>query len=498
MFGKRILKNTVVLAVGKVIVIGLSFFTLTLTTRYLGPEQYGILGTVTVFLTFFAISTDLGLSLFGLRELAQSQKDEGYILSSLFSLRIVMSLFSMVLAVLIGLLLGYSGQVVTGIAIMAPTLMFNTATSAISIYFQHHLHMRYVAVGEIISKVASLGALLYVIHSKLSLNAFFWINVFGTVVFCAAVFWFARRKVKLRFSFNFPYWRQALWLSIPLGLATVLNTIYYRLDTVLLSLLNVAHSVVPHISNYQAVGLYSVPYRLIEVIMVFPGLFIVSVFPIMAKHTELSDLWARRTQRAYDFLIIFAVPLVFFVWLFATQIIRVVAGPGFELSVDLLKILVFGVSISFLNAFLGFLLVSRHHETDILKLSVVTIISNFILNIILIPYYSFYAAAWTSVFSEALCFIVSIYFIWRRFKLIPSHLTALKSLLAAVVACLPILWIAHLPMTGPAHQVFLIVMGAAAIFALVYFPLLIPLRAVKIQDIRETLQLSGKAEEEAS
>jgi O-antigen/teichoic acid export membrane protein len=492
MFGKRILKNTAVLAVSKVIVIALSFFTLTITTRYLGPEQYGVFGTVTVFLTFFAITTDLGLSLFGLRELAQSKKDAGYVVSSLFSLRAVLSIVAMAAAVLIGLLVGYNQQVITGIAIMAPTLFFNTATSAVSIYFQHNLHMRYVAIGEIISKVASLGALLLVVQSKLSLNAFFWINVLGSVVFFAVVYGFARSRVKVEFSFNLPYWKTAMWLSVPLGLATVLNQIYYRIDTVLLSLMNLTNSSVPHINNFLAVGLYTVPYRLIEVIMVFPGLFITSVFPVMAKFSDLGDLWTKRTQRGYDFLVIFAVPMVLFVMMFASQIIRVVAGPGFELSVDLLKILVAGVGISFLNAYLGFLLVTKHREKDVLTLSVFTIVTNVTLNLILIPRYSFYAAAWTSAFSEFMCFFISLYFVWKRFNFKPSHTVLLKSALAAAIACVPVYWISRLPLPEQARQVFLIAMGAGLLFALVYFPLLLALKAVKLNEIRETLQIPAK------
>jgi O-antigen/teichoic acid export membrane protein len=491
MFGRQILKNTAVQTVGKVIIVGLSFFTLTLTTRYLGPEQYGVLATVAVFLSFFAVSSDLGLSLFGLRELAQSKKDAGHILSSLFSLRLIMALVSMGAALLIALLLGYSSEAVRGVAIMAPTLIFNTVTSALSVYFQHKLHMRYVVIGEVISKAASLAGLLFIIQSKMGLDAFFWLNVVTAIVFCATVYWFARSHIRLRLVYDPAYWRTAIWLSIPLGLTTILNSIYYRLDTILLSLLDLANSIVPSISNFQAVGLYSVPYRLIEIIMIFPGLFIVSIFPVMAMQSELGDTWRTRTQRAYNFLILLAVPLVLFVWLFAAQIIHVLAGNGYEVSADLLKILIVAVAISFLNALLGYLLVARHHEKAILKLAVFTISVNLILNLILIPRFSFYAATWTTILSEALGLAISLWLVQRHFHFLPSPFIGAKSFFAALIACVPVYWLAGIQVQA-ARESFVVLMAAAIVFAAVYFAMLIPLRALSLKEVRETLQLPAK------
>ncbi|HEY6736294.1 MAG TPA: flippase [Candidatus Saccharimonadia bacterium] len=491
MFGKRILKNTGVQAVGKVITVGLSFFTLSLTTRYLGPEQYGVLSTVTVFLSFFAISSDLGLSLFGLRELAQSRQDAKAILSSLLSLRLVMSLVSAVLALIIGFFLGYSREFLYGLLLMSPTLLFNTATSAISIYFQHNLHMRYVVTGEVVAKAATLAGLIYVVHNHLGLNSIFLLNAFGAGVFTLAVYIFARSHIQMGLNFNFHYWRKALWLSIPLGLASVLNSVYYRLDTIMLSLLNLANSIVPHVSNFEAVGLYQVPYRLIEVIMIFPGLFITSVFPVMAAQSDLGEVWQKRTQKAYDFLLMFAVPLVVFVVMFSPQIIRVIAGTGYEVSAELLRVLIFAVALSFLNALLGFLLVARHRERDVLNLAIVTIILNFLLNLVLIPRFSYYAAAYMSVFSEFLCLAASLWFARQRFHFVPGHMVLAKSALVALLAAPAVYWLPRFAV-GVTSHVFLITCLAAGLYALVYFGLLIPVRVIDPAEVRHLLKPSNK------
>jgi hypothetical protein len=56
----------------------------------------------------------------------------------------------------------------------------------------------------------------------------------------------------------------------------------------------------------------------------------------------------------------------------------------------------------------------------------------------------------------------------------------------------PVYWISRLPLPEQARQVFLIAMGAGLLFALVYFPLLLALKAVKLNEIRETLQIPAK------
>src|SRR5207247_10761462 len=125
-------------------------------------------------------------------------------------------------------------------------------------------------------------------------------------------------------------WVVLLRQALPLGLALMIATIYFRADAVLLSILKGPH----------AVGIYGVAYRLLEAVIAFPGFFYVSIFPLLSQSYARRDLGNLRdvTQRAFDLLVLAAVPVVLGTFVLAPQIVHALAGSGFDAAVTPLRI----------------------------------------------------------------------------------------------------------------------------------------------------------------
>ena len=110
-----------------------------------------------------------------------------------------------------------------------------------------------------------------------------------------------------------------------------------------------------------------------------------------------------------------------------------VAGKEFWLSGTILKVLILGAGMIFIGTFLGHVIVAtQKQKTMIWGYASVAIIS-LLGYIFLIPKYSFWAAAWITVFSEGAIALLTFLVVYRATKIIPSAKVLLKSIFASLV-----------------------------------------------------------------
>ena len=81
---------------------------------------------------------------------------------------------------------------------------------------------------------------------------------------------FLRKYVKLRLAWDFVYWRYVWRYTWPLAVTVVLNLIYFKADTLVLS----------GFKGPAEVGLYGAPYRVLEVLTTFPHMFMSLILPL--------------------------------------------------------------------------------------------------------------------------------------------------------------------------------------------------------------------------
>jgi O-antigen/teichoic acid export membrane protein len=98
-------------------------------------------------------------------------------------------------------------------------------------------------------------------------------------------------------------------------------------------------------------------------------------------------------------------------------LIRLVAGDlGFEGSIETLRILSFSFPAFFLSAVLMWGLVTLHLNKRMLAIYLIGLVTNFTLNFIYIPQYSYIAASWVTVFCEYLILLLQLVILIRYFK----------------------------------------------------------------------------------
>jgi O-antigen/teichoic acid export membrane protein len=462
---RRVAWNTGAQAAARIVTLALAVLTTFLLTRHLGVSGYGVYVTVTVYVPFFVLFFDAGITIFVFRTLSQDQEPSDLFREAL-GLRIAIGLVATALAFALATVL-YGGTTLRAIAIGLPIILFTTTGSTTSVLFQSRLQMDRVALAEIIGQLVAASLILVFVLSGLSIYAVVAAAVAGTFVNMALLLFLAGRIESVRPLLRPHRWVALLRKALPLGLGLMVATVYFRADAVLLSILKGPH----------AVGIYGVAYRLLEAVIAFPGFFYVSIFPLLSQSAARRDFASLRdvTQRAFDVLVLAAVPVVFGTVLLAPQIVRALAGDGFEAAVTPLRIVIAGAGVMFVNGLFSYVLIAVDRQLPLLWTGVVTLVFNVALNLALIPRYSYNAAAAVATGSEVLTLGVLGVLVMRFAGFTPTFRVAAKAALAGaiMIACLAF---------TPSNLALLVAIGAFA-----YGAALLLLRTHASLQLRELL-----------
>ncbi|MCX6765401.1 MAG: flippase [Candidatus Moranbacteria bacterium] len=402
---RKIAYNILFNVVAKIISTGLALVGIGFITRYLGKEGFGNYATVLAFFAFFGALADLGMYAVATREISRSDADERGIMGNVVTLRIASSFFIALLSPLIVLLLPYPQEVKMGILLVASAFFFSSSYMVLNGIFQKNLAMDKVATAELIGKMVQLGVVVLAVHYRLG-----FLVVIASILFCmivnsTLVFLLSRRYLTFRLSFDFTYWKKFLRESLPVGISVFVAFVYFKADTILLSILR----------NSADVGIYNAAYKIIENISYFPGMIIGLILPIMS-HSIFSN--RRRfedvSNKTFKLFILLVVPLVIGTFFLADDIIELIGGAGFSESALTLRILIIALACIFFGNFFNTILIAGNLQKALMKILILCAVVNVGTNLILIPLYSYTGAAVTSAMTEILVVVLTSYTVVRR------------------------------------------------------------------------------------
>lgn len=468
---KRIAHNTFIQTLGKIVSTALGVFVLGLLTRYLGVEDYGRYATIIAFLQIFAVVLDLGLYIVLIKKISEPEIDTDRYVSNVFTLRFFSALAFLGLAPIIVLFFPYPTEVKVGIAFTTLSYLFISLNQVLTGLFQKNLRMDKVALAEVVGRFVLLGATGLVLWFRLNLYAVLGAVILGSFANFLYVFLSSRQFVRLSFAVEWPIWRQVLTEAWPIGLSVALNLVYFKADTVILSLYRPAADV----------GIYGATYKVLEILVTLPAMFAGLVMPLITAAFAAGNLERFRfvLQRSFDFLALMALPLVAGTFFISQPLMVLIAGAEFSAAGSVLNILVIATGIIFLGSLFGNAVVAVNKQKAIILFYLLVAVVSLAGYLVFIPRYGYFGAAWMTVVSEGLimtsCFLVVYRATKARLRLAPFFKTVLATLIMA--GCL---WLVR-----DLTWYWLALVGLA-----VYSAALLLLRVVTKQEVKEMVSIS--------
>lgn len=425
-------------------------------TRYLGARRYGQYGLAFSYTQLFGVLADVGMFTVMVRELSKAPERTEELVGNAFTLRLALSVVAVALAVGVSLALPYTGSVRIAILIAGLALCLDLLVGSLTAVFQARLLMGYAVIAQVLGRVLALGAVGAVAALGLGLYGAVATASLGAAATLAISGGLARRLTRVRPRFERRVWRQLLVASAVLGLALAINQVYLRADTLIISLYR----------SYREVGLYAVGYRIADLVVAVPAVFLASVFPIISRYVAAEEpRLGQVIQLVADAFMILGAAIATGGALLARPLIKLAAGSAFADSdaVASLALLLGAGALVSLNGLFGFALIAKARQAQALWLNVGALALNLSLNFILVPSLGIVAAAATTLAGEVLILGGSFLLMRRHFGFF-IHFRILPRALLAAVAMGAALWpLRHgpaIPLTALGAAVYLAVLWA--------------------------------------
>lgn len=420
---RQVAHNTIVQFAGKVFGAIFALITISLMLRYLGQVGFGEYTTITGFLSVFSILADLGLYLVVTREISKKGADESKIISNAFTIKLFASVIILTLAPAVATFFPYSQQVKLGIIVGTLSFLFILLNQVLIGIFQKYFSMWKVTVGEIAGRVVWLLGVVLVIKFQLGLIWLLLAISLANFANFLIVFVFAKTYVKIKLRFDWDLWKHLLKIAAPLAFSVIFNLIYFKVDTVLLSIMKPA----------KDVGIYGAPFKVLESLITIAAIFAGLLLPLLSKY-YIEDIkkFATIFKKGFDVLAIFVIPLIFGTLIFAQPIMILFGGGEFSESGNVLRILIFAVGAIFFSHLFGNTAIACNQQGKLMWIYIGTALLSIILNLALIPKFTYFGAAASVTISEICVALFSLLIIYKTTHIFVKFKVLAKSCIAAI------------------------------------------------------------------
>ena len=402
---QRIAKNTAVLLTADIISKVLGFFYVMYTARYLGAEGFGVLSFAFAFAGIFEVFTDLGIRPLTVREVARDKSLAGKYLGNIAVIKIFLVIITFGLIAITINLLDYPKQAIKVVYFISLSVIFTSFTEMFYSIFQAYEKMEYQSMGQILSNVLMLTGALFAISQRFSVVGFASIYILVSAIvlgyaFTVCVWKFVLPKIEVDWSF----WKPTIKEALPFALVGIFVVINQRIDRIMLS----------KMVDMTSVGWYSAAYNLVLMIEFIPAAFISSIYPLTSRFYSSKEKLEFILRRGVRYMFALGLPIGVGTTLLADKIIFLIYGQEYAPSISALQIIVWSDVIIFVALLFNNLLVSTNKQILITKQVATVALLNIIMNLILIPKYSYIGASIATVMSSIIGFTILYYYISKE------------------------------------------------------------------------------------
>lgn len=453
---QTIAKNTFWLAVAEGVTRFLKLILIIYVARILGATEYGKFTFALAFVSLLAMFSDLGISSITTREIAREKTKEKEF-PAVLSLKVLLGIGSLIL-ILVGSFFVTPDPIIRGIIWILGIYVIVTAFSGIIYaFFQAHQKMEYEAWAKILQALVVTGAGFFVLFNFPSVKNLSLSYLTAAVTALIFILFFFHFKVhQLRLSFNRAVWRNLLAMSWPLAVGGMMGSICANTDSIMMG----------YWGQITQTGWYNAAERVLGIALIPTGFIGVSFFPALSRcFGQSKEKLQKGWNHFMEIMIFIAVPLVIGSIALAPKIINLVYDPSYSPSILAFQILIITGGIGILSVPFNHVLVVSNQQKKAFWIILFAAILNVILNLILIPRYSLYGAAFTTLVAGFLMLFLSFKFTVKFTKVKPINLRLFSSFLLAIFSAILMYFVISQPRIYNLNIILSILIGALAYFA---------------------------------
>jgi O-antigen/teichoic acid export membrane protein len=375
----------------KLLILPIVFIIQSTIIRELSVDDYAQYSLILSYLVFIIAFSDLGISNYYYREMISVKINY---LSEILKFRIVLGF--------LGFLIFYSlNSLYNYIAIDSLVYIFILTILVITIFADTQekvlrANSKFVLISHrsILFNILSLVAYL-TISFVFGFNLLLALALYIFTIFIRIVFFTTDLKMKnTLLTIDNQKFKRSFFSTayIPWVLVFILNTIYARLDILMIE----------YFHDLKEVATYSVAYTIFEKTEVF----IFAITAVLYNHFSNKKISTEQFDIFVKLILFIALFYILFSIFFHEFFIELIAGGKYENSKELFLIMSFGMIFKFFSSFFMNILLLEKKEYFAAFAIFVILSANVVLNYLFIPKYGALAATYTTFICDVINFIV--------------------------------------------------------------------------------------------
>ena len=391
MNNNRVLKNATWIIACKVIQSILSFIIGTLTVRYLGPTNYGVITYVASVISFLLPIMQLGLKNTLVKEFIKNPNNEGEILGTALIINIISSLFSMAGAItFVSIANAGERETIIVCALYSLVLLFQ-ATEMTMYWFQAKLLSKYPSIATIIAYVVVAIYKVYLLVTGKSVVWFAISYVLDFFLISIILLVIYKKLSNQKLSINWNIGRQMLSRSKYYIIPSLMVVCYQHTDRIMLKLM---------VSDIET-GLFSAAITCTGMTgFVFQAIIDSARTVILETKERTPELYERRVVQLYSIITVFALTQSIGMTIMAEPIIYLLYGKSYLDAVPMLQLAVWYDTFGYYNSVRNIWILAEEKHKHLTKINIVGALANIVLNACLIPIWGGIGAAIASIISQ--------------------------------------------------------------------------------------------------
>jgi O-antigen/teichoic acid export membrane protein len=407
----RLIKNTAVYAFGNILPQLFGFVLLPLYTQYLTPNDYGIVTSMQVLtpilMIFFTISLDS--SVYRLYYDYKTDEDKRNYLGTI---SITIFVVASILLILLFVFHNFVEHIYTSIsffpyyAIAIATAFVTVFTLIPKIYFQVNEKATHFVILSLLQFFATTGLVVWFIVFKHQGALGMLKGVLYGNAIILPVFLFISIKI-INFKFDWNILKPSLYYCLPLVPYVLSNWV-----------MNMSNRI--FIDRYFTPadnGIYSLGFKIASVTTMLTTAIALSYFPYFFKLANSEDQTFARKElyKNNNLIIIVLIFLSFLIALFSKDLVCLFMSAKYRETFKVIPLLVMANLFVQFIALVNLSFSQAKKTSQLMYIVMVTAVINIIANALLIPHFGLYGAAYASIVSQGIYFLIGHYYSKRYY-----------------------------------------------------------------------------------
>lgn len=391
LFKNKESKNAIWLISGKIAQMLMSLVVGILAARYLGPNNYGLIGYGSAFVAFFTAICTLGINYVIIKDFVDNPKEQGLAIGSVIFLRGIFSLCSALMIIGISAFLDSNEPLTITVVALCSISLFFQIFDTIHFWFQSQYQSKVTAIATFVAYFAtSLYKILLLIFQK-------------------DVRWFAFASsvdfIVLGLLLLVIYWRNGgpkLKISLKKGFSLLSKSYHYILSGMMVAIYGQTDRLMlKQMLDESSVGCYTIAVTVSTMWVFVLAAIIDSVVPtIMRLHKSDYNAYENKNCQLYSIVFYASMGVSLLLTLSSDIVIGIMYGEAYAPSAPILKIVTWYVAFAYLGVARNAWVVCENNQKYLKYMYLGAAILNVILNLIMIPVWGARGAAAASLVTQ--------------------------------------------------------------------------------------------------